>query len=370
MWRIWKTKYSKKVGDLMAKYILGLEIGNSNIKLLECKKQGTQMTIEKSQIIPTPEGVILDGMIENVQAVYEVINKEIKGRKYKSRNIVTVIKSSEIITRDIRMDPMPKKDMDAILALQYQEHLLVDISQYQVTYKIVKQMGRTEEDEQELLIVAAPNTIIYPLLEVARKLKMKMKSINIASDAITNLFFQQNSAMSMEEEEVMVIDIGGKSTTVTIVCGGVGVLNRDIPFGLDAINPLITREFGVENTEDIERFKVKHAGIYEEDLERDPQGQYISSILKPMMEYQLISEIRRFLQFHFSRSKNNSIEKIHIVGGGAYLKNIDQYFSNILGIPCLLGIELDLIKMNDHDEFKDKGAYFANILGLVSEFWG
>ena len=166
----------------------------------------------------------------------------------------------------------------------------------------------------------------------------------------------------------MAIDIGGKSTTVTIVSHGKGVLNRDIPFGLDSINELLVKEFGSSNPEMIEEFKVKYAGIYEEDTEGVIYSQHISSILKPMVEYQLVAGIKRFLQFHFSRSKNNHIDKIYIVGGGAYLKNIDKYLTHVLDIPCVLSVELNPNKVKFPAEFLEEGAYFINTLGLMSDW--
>lgn len=353
----------------MAKRILGLEIGNSNIKLLECvQKKGGRLIIEKAERVPTPEGAISDGIIHDVEKVYEAIYTELKNNRYKAKNIMAIIKSSEIITRDIRMDAMPKKDMDVILKLQYQEYLLVDISQYQVTYKVVRELLDTEQKQQELLIVAAPNTVIFPLLELADKLKMRMRSINIASDAITNLFSNDNQITYPRDQDIMIIDIGGESTTATIISEGVGVLNRDIPFGMDAINSLMIREFNSKNLDNIDKFKEKYLVIYLNDNELDEYGQYINSMIKQMLEYQLVSEIKRLLQFHFSRSKNNSIHKVHIIGGGAYLKNIDKYLTNILDIQCISGIKLDLVQVEFDEEFEKQSAYFANILGLITEF--
>jgi len=352
----------------MAKYILGLEIGHSNIKMLECRQKNGELIIEKAQIIPTPKGAILDGIINDVQQIYDVIDKEIKNKRYRSKNVVMVIKSSEIITRDIMKPAMPKKDMDAILSLEYQEHLLVEVSQYQVTYKVLKEVVEGNQEKQEIQIVAAPNTIISPLLEVADKLKMRVRAINIASDAITNIFSIDSEMIVTNEDDIMVIDLGGKATTVTIVSKGVGVLNRDIPFGLDSINELLAKEFGSSDPDIIEKFKIQYAGIYDEDDEISIYGQHISTILKPMIQYQLIADIRRLLQFHFSRNKSNKIEKIYIIGGGAYLKNIDKYMSQLLEIPCVLGVELNLNKVKPPIEFQEEGAYFTNVLGLVSDF--
>lgn len=352
----------------MAKYILGLEVGNTNIKLLECRRQGPQLVIEKSQILPTKKGVVQNGMILEIEEVYKDICQTVKKGKYKSKEILAVITSSEIITRDIKIDAMPKKDMEAILALQYQEHLLVNIEAYQVTYKVGKKIMH-ESPEQEVLIVAVPNKIIFPLIDLAKRLKMRMRAINIASDAIASLFSQANLVVGVVEE-MMIIDIGGESTTITIVSNGVGVLSRDIDFGMDSINPVIIGEIGTEDAKKIEEFKIRNLQVYGYEIDKGGSRQGINRAFESMIEHELAPEIQRFLQFYYSRSNNKVLEKVYIVGGGAYEKNIDKYMTRLLGVTCVAGIELDDTRLKYNDEFEKKSAYYANILGFISEFWG
>lgn len=352
----------------MAKRILGLEIGDSNIKLLEGRQKSDRFFVEKSRIIQTPPDTISDGVIWDTDTIYQVLKQEIESEKYKSKEIVIVIKNSGIITRDVRMDKMPPKDLKDILELQYHEYLLVDISEYQVTYKVVGEVTTGDSVEQEILIVAAPNKILNPLIEIADKLKLKIKSINIGSDAVANLFREDSFALDMKEESAMVIDIGGTSTTITIISGDVSVLSKNTRFGLQELNSVISNHFGSKQIGDIERFKEKYGGIFIEDTEGDIYSQFISTSLKRMLEHKLAPEIRRLLQFHFSRGKHKQIEKVYIIGGGASLKHIDEYMSDLLGIPCVAGITLDTTQIESNSEVRIKNEYFANILGLISEF--
>lgn len=352
----------------MAKRILGLEIGNANMKLLECRLKGHQYIIEKSKIIETPPESISDGIIWDISRICHILEGEIKKGKYKSKNLAIVIKSSEIITRDIRMDKMPAKDMKAILELQYHEYLLVDITQYQITYKVVRDVEKEEGLEQEILIVAAPNKLLDPLIEIADKLKMKIKSINISSDAVANLFREDSFVMDMREESAMVVDIGAVVTTVTLISDGVSVLSKNIGFGLQELDPLILNHFGSKQIGEIEKFKDKYGGVFDENHDVDLYSRFISEKVKPMLEHKLLAEIRRLLQFHFSRGQHEQIEQIYLIGGGAGLKNIDQYMGELIGIPCSLGIKLDMTQIESNLEVQSKSQHFANILGLISQF--
>lgn len=350
----------------MAKRILGLEIGNSNIKLLESRRKGHQRFVEKSSIIPTPADTIVDGIIKDPERVYQVIEKEIKDHKYRSKELAMVIKSSEIITREILMDKMPPKDMKAILELQYLEYLLVDISEYETTYKILGEVTIDGEVKQEVLIVAAPNTLINPLIDLGDKLKMKIKSININADAVASLFKEDSFMMDMQEESALVLDIGGASTTATIISDGVGVLTKDIDFGLKSLDVMISTQFASNQIKDMEWFKEKHGGIYEEDGKEDIYGQFMSTILKHMLKQKLIPEIRRLMKFHLSRGKHNPLEKIYMIGGGARLKNIDAYMGELLQIPCVADIHVDETQVDLTGEIESR--CFANILGIISQF--
>ena len=307
--------------------MLGLEIGSCNIKLLESRKKNHHYTIEKSAIIPTPEGTIIDGTIRDTHQLSQILKKEIKTNQYRAKNLAIVIDSSEIIRREIRVEKMPAHDLKSILELQYQEYLQVDISDYQVTYKVMGQVEKDHISQQEILIVAAPKKILHPLVEIADSLKLKIRSINIGSDSVANLFHEDSFTVDMKEQEAMVLDIGGHSTAVTLISAGLGVLNKDIKFGL--------RDITLGNT-------------------------------KAILEQKVAAEIRRLLQFHFSRGRQDSIEKIYITGGGAHIEHIDHYMTQILGIPCVAGISLDITQIEANQEIKENGAYFANILGLIS----
>lgn len=352
--------------------ILGLEIGNSNIKLLECRRKGDKLIIEKANMIKTPAEAISDGIVLDIYKVSNLIAHEIKRHNYRAKNLAVVIKSSQIITRDIRMDKMSPKDTKDILEFQYHEYLLVDISEYQVTYKIVGEVDQEGSVQQEVLIVAAPNKLLNPLIKIADQLKMKVKLININSDAVSNLFHKDSILIDMTEREAMVVDIGGSSTTVTIISGGVGVLSKDVQFGLKELDKMITGQFGSRQIGDLEKFKTKHGAIYENDESKHDQdniyGKFISKSLKPILEYKLVPGIRRLLQFHFSRGKSIPLEKIYIIGGGASINHIDQYISEFLDIPCTVDIHLDMTKVKADKEVQMNKEYYANILGLISGF--
>lgn len=313
--------------------MLGLEIGSANIKLLECTIKGKNYIVENSKIMEIPIDTISDGIIKDVKGLTAVLKKEIKEKKYKSKNLGILIESSKIITRDIRIDKMPFKDLKAILEIQYPEYLLIDISTYQVTFKVLREVETSEGIEEEVLIVAAPNKLINPLIEIADNLRLRIKSINIVSDAVANLFREDSFTMDMKEKSALVIDIGAISTTATIISGGVGVLNKNIKFGLKGLAQKIPKYF--ESSQ---------------------------------VENELALEIGQLLQFHFSRGQYEAIEKIYLVGGGADLENIAEYMSNLFGIPCAIGVTLDITQIETNEEVESKSHYFANLLGLINEF--
>ena len=301
----------------MGKYVLGLEIGDTTIKLVECKKHKGQVIITKTRTIWPSDGAICDGVICHIDQVCQEIQREIQQNNYRAKHIVAVIKSSQIITRNIKMDLMPTQDLEAILALQYQEHLHVNIDHYQVRYKKIERIWEGPRQDQDLLIMGVPNAIIDPLIQLARQLKMKVKSINIASDAIANLF--------IKEENTIVIDIGSSMTDLTMIAAGYGILNRTIPYGSKSADPLFIGR--------------------------------------------LESEVERLMQYYKSKNCDSQIETLHIIGKASGCDYLVEELTSRLGLLCKLGIELNGARLQRTEEIEDQNQCLVNVLGQLGQHW-
>ncbi len=303
----------------MTKPILCLEIADANINLLEYRHERGQLIIEKAARIATPKKAVVDGMMTDTQKLVKAIKAEIKANKYRAKNMIVVIKSSEIIIRDILMPVMAKRDLDTILSFQYQDYLLGDLSDYQTTHRLMEKILEDNVTKQKVRIVAAPNKIISPLIAIANELKKKVRVINIASEAVVNIFSKHNGITVIEEDEILVIDVDQVSAVVTVVSKGLGKLSKYISFGSDCLS-------------------------------------------------ELVAEIKRFLQFYSLHYEGHKVEKIYMIGEEAYSARVSEAITKGLKLPCQSGLQLALGQVQCCQRFQEESAYYAKVLGMVNEF--
>lgn len=328
--------------------ILGLEIGSSTIKIIEVIKKGTALIVKNFSLLPTPEDCIHNGVISNAEMLRSVIEEELRKKKYKSKKVVAIIQSNGIIIRNAIMDPYPDKAIKQLLEIKTQDYLPVETSQYQIDYRIMNAIEEEGRIKNKLLLVAAPNTVILPVANLIKSLKLTPVLISIPSEALTNMFNPKKPMIYEETGNVLVLDIGSKSTTVTVIEEGEALLTRMINFGVTSIDQSIKEEeIGPQTGGD--------------DLE-----ELLTHIIKPQIEYNIVSEIERILQFYYSSYNGGLIKKIYLIGGGATIKGIREYMREALNIPTERLTKFDTVVEGPGIEFEEYAKFYVNLLGAIN----
>jgi cell division ATPase FtsA len=202
--------------------------------------------------------------------------------------------------------------------------------------------------------VAVPKELVNRYLTIA-----KLTNIRIAKMELESLA-SARSLISKERGVVGVVDIGGRSTSISVFENGVlqslktldiagGDLTQVISTGLNII-PVraeeIKRLYGLKppiGQEEVMKLMIPLLGVIEQEMQRE-------------------------FTF-FSKRTNKNIEKIYLTGGIANLPGITEYFSNDFKVPVFEGnpFELGLIKFDKKLEpvVKEIGSSLSVACGLL-----
>ena len=336
-------------GETMSECIMGIEIGSSNIKIIETTKKAATMTIQRFSILNTPPESITNGVINNAEAIQKVIEEELNAKKYKAKKVVAVVQSNGILIRNAVMEKQPDKVIREILNLRTEEYLPVDKEQYQIDFKVVREYEDEEGTKNELLLVAAPNSVVLPVAEMIKALKRIPVLISIPSEALGNVFGERTRMVYEGAGNVMILDIGGNSSTATVIAEDQAVLTRSINFGVDSINRSIEEAYLGDKSQDEETY-----------------NEQIANVIRPQIEYNIIAELERILQFYYSNYKKGNIKKIYLIGGGANIKGMRTYIRDALNIPTEKLSEFNTVLESPGIEFEPYRRFFVNILGAIN----
>ena len=152
---------------------------------------------------------------------------------------LNVNQSSNIIIRNALMEKQPEKIIKQLLEIKTEEFLPIEREQYQIDFKIT---GEVEEEgiiKNKLMLVAAPNAVVLPVASLLKSLKLIPIAITIPSEALQCVFHPKTRMIYETVGNILVLDIGGKSTTATIIAGEEACLTRMIEFGSEYLSEKI-----------------------------------------------------------------------------------------------------------------------------------
>lgn len=327
---------------------MGIEIGNTNIKIIEAVKRGATLVVKRFSLLQTPNDCINNGVVTNIDAIKKVIEEELKAKRYKAKKVVAVVQSSNIIIRNAVMEKQPEKIIKQLLEIKTEEFLPIESGQYQIDFKIIGETVEEDGVKNKLMLVAAPNAVVLPIANLMKNLKLIPIAITIPAEALQSVFHSQTRMIYEAVGNILILDIGGRSTTATIITGDDICLTRMIEFGVENLN---------EKVSDVPISSMKS------EEERD---EYFAKVIRPQIEYNIVSEVERILQFYYSSYGNGVIKKIYLIGGGSNIKGIRGYMRDTLNIPTEKITHFDSVMEGNDVGFEEYARFFVNALGAIN----
>lgn len=105
------------------KSIVGLDIGSSQIKVVELMgfpKATTMLTVGIAPLLPD---AIVDGEVMDREVVIDTIKTLFEKYKIQSKDIVTAISGRGVIVKKIKMDKMKKQDVSEQIRWEAEQYL-------------------------------------------------------------------------------------------------------------------------------------------------------------------------------------------------------------------------------------------------------
>jgi type IV pilus assembly protein PilM len=164
----------------------------------------------------------------------------------------------------------------------------------------------------EVLLVAAKNQIMQSYIDLLYEAGLKPVMVDVVSFAMTNCWALE-SAKRQEAGVVALINIGHNLTNVTFIKEGVYHSSRDISTACDFYAKTLQRNLGVGGDEALNILK----GRTNQSLDADS--------LRQSLDYaseELSTGIDLAFSYFKSSEKTDTIDKIVLSGGGAYVPNI------------------------------------------------
>ncbi len=296
----------------MAGKVLSIEVGYATTKILEMGYQAKKPRVSRYFSVPTPEGILADGMLTVTDEFVATLKSELVKNKIKTKDVIFSISSSKIITREVKIPYCKEAQIGNLVRVNLSDYFPIDVSQYSSAYSILETEGITkDEDNKEkgkptgyrLLILAVPNAILDSYRMLAASLKLNLKEIDYCGNSV-----YQAAKETCAEGTQLVVKIDKRSSLLLAQKDGRIVLNRTIPYG-------------IQDAED----------ALEQKTEADEDFELLNNANPELMT--LIEGVSKVVDYYNSNHNDAHIERIYLTGVGSDFDGICELAENAIGIP-------------------------------------
>jgi type IV pilus assembly protein PilM len=297
--------------------IVGIDIGTANIKV-------AQVTHGDSPVLDT-YGIAsaVNQLTSKDDAAIEKVAETLKNVVHKAgitaKKCVISFPTSAVFTSVIELPNMTKEELSSAVEFEAKKYVPLALSEIDLAWEILNSdtQGSTN---LKVLLTAVPKQVNENYQKV-----FELANLNAAVGEIEALALIR-SLIGNSPLNCVIVDIGAKGTAINIIENGILRLSRNLNIGGETITNKIAQSLNL-NTVRAEQFK-RDFGVSSDSL--------IPQAIEPILNI-IKSEVKQLLAIYQSHSMK--VAKILLVGGGANLPGIADYFKE-LGPAVELGTPL------------------------------
>ena len=312
----------------MGKTTVGLKIGSTSIKFVELIHEKGAYRLKNIGLEEFPFSENQEGYVNRPTFIAQKIREIIRNCRLNPRRIVTGVEGESIAVRVIKVPWMKKRELREAIRWEAEEHLPYSVEEIALGYQVLEG-GTFNSGKRELsvLLVGVKKEDINEHLSLFTQVGIYPAIIDVNSLALYNLAESINLIDKAEGRAIL--NIGHHTTNLLVLSRGFSFLIRDIKFGGQSVTLSLIKELGVSYAE-AEKIK-KEFSITGKGLDKQIKEKVDGVIQEALGD--LIKEMIHSFEYFSSTRGGTSVQKVFLSGGGCLIKNIDNFFSQQLGIP-------------------------------------
>lgn len=354
---------------------LGVDIGTTSIKMVEAEKRGEKLIL-KNYAIYSPS--IMEDRLVSLDAqnlplfekeVSAVILMMLQQATIQAKKSIFSLPSFSSFFTEIELPPMEEEEIPQAVELQASQYVPVPLSEVTLEWQVVREERRAPQsiwqkpitplpkerrslpESLRILIVAIPRVVIERYLKLAESLGLELLALEVENFSLARCLFDKD-----EKGVQVILDVGGTSSTITVIDGGFVCLSHNLDFSSFRVTKAISKKLNISLSRAFHLQTEK--GIREE-------GSLAKVVILPILD-KIRFEMEQTINSYLTRAPNKKIEKIIIAGGGAGISYLKDYLARRLEIETEIANPFKKVIFSSSLEprLKEIGPRFSVAVGL------
>jgi type IV pilus assembly protein PilM len=276
--------------------LIGADLSSSAIKMVELAEGGLgRYRLERYAIEPLPRDSVVDGNLNNLDAIAETLKRCHKRLGSNIKNVAMALPNAAVISKKILVPAGQSEDeLEIQVETEANQYIPFSLDEVNLDFQVLGP-APNNPDDVEVLIAASRKEKIDDRIAAAESAGLKATVMDVDLYAAQATF------------ELMRVG----TTAVNVLRNGQSIYLREQPFGGNELTQDIQTKFGL-SVEEAESAK-REGGLPEE---------FEAELLQPFVD-KMGLEIARALHFFFSATPYNQVSRIVLSGGCAAIANVE-----------------------------------------------
>jgi len=344
---------------------VGIDIGSDALKVVELGgsyRSGFRLLHMGSA--PCPPAVIRDGVPVAPEELGSHIRALLDRSGIKQDRAVMAVGGQAVTVREVRVPPMTKQELTAAVRYEAERYLPYNIKEVYMDYQVLGEANEEGRKMLDVIVVAARQDVVDQIVAVADAARVQLRILDVESFAL----LRSVVPASANGQTTAVVDFGAEASDILITEGTRLRFTRNIPIGGGVLLAAIRDAMEVDAATARSLLEEKGEVLEEGGGSADPSAERLHDIIAPHIG-DLVTEIRRSLDYYQTRSRAAVVNQILLSGGLARLRNLDRAIGAELGLSTAVASPFINVTMSgagsQPDRMEAVGSTMAVAVGLA-----
>ncbi|MDB5905505.1 MAG: type pilus assembly protein PilM [Betaproteobacteria bacterium] len=307
--------------------LIGADLSSSSIKMVELTEVGRGLyRVERYAIEPLPRDSVVEGNINNLDAVSDALKRCHKRLGTNIKNLALALPNAAVISKRIYVPAgQTEEELEVQVETEANQYIPFSLDEVNLDFQVLGPAPNNAEDV-EVLIAASRKEKIEDRVAAAEAAGLKATVMDVDLYAAQAAFelMMGDTGEEGKDENIAMVDVGATTMAVNVLRNGQSIYLREQPFGGNELSQEIQNKFGLSADE---------AEVAKRDGGLPPE--YETEILQPFVD-KMGLEIARALHFFFSSTPYNQVAQIVLAGGCAAIPGADEAISRRTQVPTVV----------------------------------
>lgn len=323
---------------------VGIDIGHHAIKAVQVDRAGQGWKINRVGWVRTPDDSVKEGVVIDTMAVGAAIKQLLRESHMSATAACIAVAGGSVVVRSVRIPKMPEATLRKSIKYEAGRYVPSSVEDSYIEFEIV---GEADENQMDVLIVAAPKDIVESRIKACEAAGLDVDIVDVEAFAAYRALLESDPSNPYGNQTVAIVDIGGSTTNMSVISEGAFAMARSLSQGGKTWTDALKNYFRLSE-EDAESGKAQ-LDLTELTGAEQPRENPPLRVVQPLID-DLIREVRRSLNYFQSQAQEGgggkAVDTVVLSGGAAKLPGLADYFAHKLGIPTVSLGALDNAKFS------------------------